>query len=72
MAEVIALPAWFNRTVAVLVHIVERVVARVVHNYVENNSDSVLVSCVNKSSELLGSTEVSVGLCVVENVVAVI
>ena len=72
MAEVIALPARFNSTVAVLVHIVERVVARVVHNNVENNSDSVLVSSVNKSSELLGSTEVSVGLCIVENVVAVI
>lgn len=43
-----------------------------IHNYIHNNSDAVLVGSVNKSFKFLGGTEVFVCFGVVENIVTVV
>ena len=73
MCEIVAVPAGLERsTEVVLVHIIERVVAGVVHNDIHNNSDTVLVSCINKSLEFFLCTEVLIALSIVENIIAVV
>ena len=53
-------------------HVLDGVVARVVHNDIHDDADAVRVSGVNHRLELLLCTEVGVGLGVVEHVVAVV
>ena len=63
---------WKKCTKMIFFHISYCIVAAVVHNYVHDNSDAVLVSSVNQSFKLLRCTEVCVCFGIVKHIIAVI
>ena len=72
MCIIIWFPAWLYSTKTKLVHILKCVITWVVHNNIHNDTDSMLVSCINQSLELCLCTEVCIRFGVVKDIIAVV